>query len=27
LRGVLGIRDVNYVQGKHALGVTDSSLE
>ena len=27
LRSVLGIRDVNYVQGKHALGVTDSSLE
>jgi 3',5'-cyclic AMP phosphodiesterase CpdA len=27
LRSVLGIRDVNYVQGKHALGVTDSTLE
>jgi len=27
LRSLLGIRDVNYVQGKHALGVTDSSLE
>lgn len=27
LRSVLGICDVNYVQGKHALGVTDSSLE
>ncbi len=27
LKSVLGIRDVNYVQGKHALGVTDSSLE
>jgi 3',5'-cyclic AMP phosphodiesterase CpdA len=27
LRSLLGIRDVNYVQGKHALGVTDSTLE
>src|SRR5882672_3211130 len=27
LKSVLGIRDVNYVQGKHALGVIDSSLE
>jgi 3',5'-cyclic-AMP phosphodiesterase len=27
LRSVLGIRDVNYVPGKHALGVTDSTLE
>ena len=27
LRSVLGIRDVNYVPGKHALAVTDSSLE
>jgi 3',5'-cyclic AMP phosphodiesterase CpdA len=27
LKSVLGIRDVNYVQGKHALGVTDSTLE
>lgn len=27
LKGLLGIRDVNYVQGKHALGVTDSTLE
>ena len=26
LRSVLGITDVNYVQGKHALGVVDSSL-
>ncbi len=26
LRNVLGITDVNYVQGKHALGVVDSSL-
>jgi hypothetical protein len=24
---VLGIRDVNYVQGKHALAVVDSTLE
>ena len=27
LKSLLGIRDVNYVQGKHALGVTDSTLE
>jgi 3',5'-cyclic-AMP phosphodiesterase len=27
LRSLLGIRDVNYVQGQHALGVTDSTLE
>ena len=27
LRSLLGIREVNYVQGKHALGVTDSTLE
>ena len=27
LRSMLGIRDVNYVQGKHALAVVDSSLE
>jgi 3',5'-cyclic AMP phosphodiesterase CpdA len=27
LRSVLGIRDVNYVPGKHALAVTDSTLE
>jgi 3',5'-cyclic-AMP phosphodiesterase len=27
LRSVLGITDVSYVQGKHALAVTDSSLE
>jgi Icc protein len=27
LRSLLGIRDVNYVQGKHALGVIDSTLE
>ncbi len=27
LKSVLGIRDVSYVQGKHALGVTDSTLE
>jgi Icc protein len=27
LKSALGIRDVNYVQGKHALGVIDSSLE
>jgi 3',5'-cyclic AMP phosphodiesterase CpdA len=26
LRSVLGITDVNYVQGRHALGVVDSSL-
>jgi 3',5'-cyclic-AMP phosphodiesterase len=26
LRGVLGITDVNYVQGKHALAVVDSTL-
>jgi 3',5'-cyclic-AMP phosphodiesterase len=27
LKSLLGIRDVSYVQGKHALGVTDSTLE
>jgi 3',5'-cyclic AMP phosphodiesterase CpdA len=27
LKSVLGIRDVNYVQGKHALAVVDSTLE
>jgi hypothetical protein len=27
LRGLLGIRDVNYVPGNHALAVIDSSLE
>jgi 3',5'-cyclic AMP phosphodiesterase CpdA len=27
LRSLLGIRDVNYVQGKHALAVIDSTLE
>jgi hypothetical protein len=27
LKSVLGIRDVNYVQGKHALAVIDSTLE
>jgi hypothetical protein len=27
LKSLLGIRDVNYVRGKHALGVIDSSLE
>jgi 3',5'-cyclic-AMP phosphodiesterase len=27
LRNLLGIRDVNYVQGKHALAVIDSTLE
>jgi 3',5'-cyclic-AMP phosphodiesterase len=27
LRSLLGIRDVNYVQGQHALAVVDSSLE
>jgi hypothetical protein len=27
LRKVLGITDVNYVQGKHTLAVTDSALE
>jgi hypothetical protein len=26
LRNVLGITDVNYVRGKHALAVTDSNL-
>jgi hypothetical protein len=26
LRSVLGITDVNYVQGRHALAVVDSSL-
>jgi hypothetical protein len=26
LRNVLGICDVNYVQGRHALGLVDSSL-
>jgi hypothetical protein len=26
LRNILGITDVNYVQGKHALAVVDSSL-
>jgi 3',5'-cyclic-AMP phosphodiesterase len=27
LKSLLGIRDVSYVQGEHALGVTDSTLE
>jgi hypothetical protein len=27
LRSLLGITDVNYVQGKHALGIVDSNLE
>ena len=26
LRGVLGITDVNFVRGKHTLGITDSTL-
>jgi hypothetical protein len=26
LRSVLGITDVNYVQGKHSLAVVDSTL-
>jgi 3',5'-cyclic-AMP phosphodiesterase len=26
LRGILGITDVNYVQGRHALACVDSSL-
>ena len=26
LRTLLGITDVNYVQGRHALGLTDSDL-
>jgi hypothetical protein len=26
LRSVLGITDVNYIQGQHALGVVDSTL-
>ena len=26
LRDVLGITDVNFVRGKHTLGITDSSL-
>jgi hypothetical protein len=27
LRSLLGITDVNFVKGKHALAVTDSTLE
>jgi hypothetical protein len=27
LKSALGIRDVNYVHGKHALAVIDSTLE
>jgi len=26
LKSILGITDVNYVRGQHALGVVDSSL-
>ena len=26
LRGLLGLTDVNYVRGKHALAVVDSNL-
>jgi hypothetical protein len=27
LRGLLGITDVNFVQGRHALAIVDSSLK
>jgi hypothetical protein len=27
LRGLLGVTDVNYVRGRHALAVIDSTLE
>jgi len=27
LRGLLGISDVNYLQGKHALAIIDSPLQ